>query len=89
METCPNCKSTRIGHFRMDSDWAHGGDWYAQNPKDGSGYTQDDMDSFANNERPDIECCVCCQCLTCFEPMSANVELSGDPLAGRPTQTQG
>jgi hypothetical protein len=65
MTACPNCKSFRIGSFRLDSDWGDGGDWWAANPED-AGYTPKDLKSFANNERPDIECNVCCECGTCF-----------------------
>jgi hypothetical protein len=71
MQLCPNCKSTRIGRFRLDSDWGGGsGDWSAKNRKD-AGYTEQDIKSFEDNDRPDIECCVCCVCSTCFTPSYA------------------
>lgn len=31
MKICPSCGSKRIGSFRLDSDWGHGGDWGAAN----------------------------------------------------------
>ena len=31
MIACPSCGSNRIGHFRLDCDWGHGGDWFAAN----------------------------------------------------------
>ena len=75
MQICPTCGSTRIGHFRLDADWGSGGDWFAQNePESEAGYTELDMEGFRQNERPDVECCVCCQCSTCFEPKAANVK---------------
>ena len=73
MIICPKCSSKRIGKFRLDSDWGHGGDWDAANttpdfkPSDDVGYTPLDVASFDGNERPDIECYVCCQCATCFD----------------------
>ena len=72
MKACPSCGSNRIGHFRLDCDWGHGGDWFAANttaafkPDDSAGYTPDDIAGFTSNERPDIECDVCCACGTCF-----------------------
>jgi len=72
MIACPSCGSNRIGHFRLDCDWGHGGDWFAANttatfkPDDSAGYTPDDIAGFNNNERPDITCDVCCACGTCF-----------------------
>lgn len=73
MQVCPSCKSTRIGHYRMDSDWCHGGDWYAENSESKAAYTNDDIDGFRNNDKPNVECCVCCECNTCFEPVTPNV----------------
>lgn len=65
MIVCPNCNSPRIANFRLDSDWGYGGDWGKQND-DFDGYTEEDEKSFSNNERPDIQCYVCCECSTCF-----------------------
>ena len=70
MQICPTCGSKRIGYFRLDYDWGDGGDWYAQNNE--AEYTELDLENFRRGERPDIECCVCCQCLTCFDPKAAN-----------------
>ena len=64
MKICPSCGSKRIGSFRLDSDWGHGGDWWAANVT--QDYTPEDIESFDSNERPDIECSVCCVCGTCF-----------------------
>lgn len=72
MKICPSCGSKRIGSFRLDSDWGHGGDWWAANitqdykPDAVAEYTPEDIESFDSNERPDIECSVCCVCGTCF-----------------------
>ena len=66
MILCPTCNSARIGTFRLDSDWGDGGDWYAANDAAEAEYTDQDCISFDNNERPDIECHVCCECSTCF-----------------------
>jgi hypothetical protein len=71
MKACPHCGSKRIAHFRLDSDWGTAGDWTAENttsyqPSADAGYTPQDLESFERNERPDIECDVCCACGTCF-----------------------
>ena len=73
MITCPKCNSSRIGRFRLDSDWGNGGDWSAANvdsawrPAAEAEYTRLDLESFDGNERPDVECCVCCVCAACFD----------------------
>jgi len=67
MIVCPSCNSSRIAHFRLDSDWGYGGDWYEANERDDAGYTPDDIASFDENERPDISCKVCCACGACFD----------------------
>ena len=64
MNECPNCKSKRIGYLRIDSDWGSGGDWSKVN--EDCDYTQDDLDSFESNERPDVECYICIVCGTTF-----------------------
>lgn len=66
MTICPKCNSFRIANFRLDSDWGDGGDWCAQNDDQGV-YTEDDIKSFDRNERPDIQCNVCCHCGACFD----------------------
>ena len=74
MKTCPKCNSHRVGHFRLDSDWApHAGDWTCGNhdekwnPHKDAGFTEEDLKSFDSNSRPDIECYVCCACGACFD----------------------
>lgn len=70
---CPNCHSPRVGHMRFDSDWGYGGDWRPANHLDSfevdpaAGYTEEDALEFSNNERPDIDCYICCICNTHFE----------------------
>lgn len=73
MNICPNCGSSRVGKFRLDSDWAAGaGDWTCGNPDSrwfpdiGACYTEEDIRSFEQNDRPDIDCYICCVCNTCF-----------------------
>lgn len=72
MHSCPNCSSTRVAHFRLDSDWGDSGSCYAANTNSGfeplpeAGYTDDDLYMFDNNDWPDIECYVCLECLQCF-----------------------
>ena len=72
MKICPNCNSTRIAHFRLDSDWGHGGNFDPSNvtseydPDPDAEYTLEDLDRFDQNERVDIECDVCLECSTCF-----------------------
>ena len=61
---CPQCGSAEVGHFRMDSDWVHGGDWTKVNRDDL--YTKDELRRFDSNEWPDVECSVCCVCGQCF-----------------------
>lgn len=78
MITCPTCGSTCVGHFRLDSDWGFGGDWRPGNenetfnPHPEAGYTEEDIQSFDQHERPDIDCHVCCRCFACFDPQQEN-----------------
>lgn len=65
MIKCPKCASTAVGHIRMDCDWGSGGDWSKAN--DGGDYTDQDIKAFNDNERPDIDCYICCMCNTHFE----------------------
>ena len=68
MRKCPFCESSRLAHFRLDSDWGYGGDWTPENidsagkPDPNAGYTEDELGAFAHNERPDVECVICAQC---------------------------
>ncbi len=61
---CPICGGTSIGHFRMDSDWGYGGDWNQVNTDEN--YEQTQLMGFRNNERPNVECNICCDCEHCF-----------------------
>lgn len=61
---CPKCGSSAVGHLRFDSDWAYGGDWTKINPDDY--YMEYEIRQFEINERPDIECNICCRCGQCF-----------------------
>jgi hypothetical protein len=71
---CVNCGSSRVGSFRLDWDWGNGGDWMQVN--DESCYEAEDLDSFNKNERPSIDCYVCCNCGTCFN-LRSNQEPRG------------
>lgn len=66
---CPSCNSSAIGHIRIDWDWGSGGDWSKAN-QDGV-YEPQDIKSFDNNERPNVDCYICCRCNTHFEPSKA------------------
>jgi hypothetical protein len=66
MHHCPNCNSARIGRLRFDSDWGGGGDWSRSNLETEAEYTAEDLKGFEDNERPDIECLICCVCGKCF-----------------------
>ena len=61
---CPSCGSERIGYFRLDSDWGHGGDWSSVNPAES--YTKEDIHDFDGNERPDVSAYVCIVCSKAF-----------------------
>lgn len=73
MITCPQCRSARVAHFRLDSDWGDSGSFSPANtdgrcdPHPDAEYTRDDERLFDGIERVDIECCVCLECQTCFD----------------------
>jgi hypothetical protein len=53
---CKKCKSPRMVHVRLDSDWGHGGDVSRLNGD--SYYKSEDLD----DDRPDINIDVCLEC---------------------------
>ena len=60
MTKCPQCGSTKVFRYRLDSDWAHGiGDYYPVN--DRAEYTSREWDMNAS-DAPDIEIYHCLYC---------------------------
>lgn len=63
---CPNCDSTQIAKFRLDSDWATGaGDFWPIN--NDSEYTKEQLEDFDKSHRPDVEVLICLNCTTYFD----------------------
>lgn len=57
---CSNCRSPKVFHFRLDSDWGYGaGDYTPVNPD--SFYTKEEL-AYDSMDRPSIELL---HCLTC------------------------
>jgi hypothetical protein len=79
---CPSCGSTAIGHLRLDCDWGSGGDWTPAN--DASCYSTEQRKAFDNNERPDVDCYICCKCASCFD--APNAQITGPAPVTQPDE---